>query len=148
MGGYTALAAVGGKPMAFPHEDATGQSRSIPVIADRRVKALVLLAPAAAWFAAEGSLSQVATPVLMLTAEHDPYTPAEHAAIIKKGVADPALVDHREIRGAGHFSFVNPFPPALCRADFPPSQDPPGFDRSAFNAVMNSDILAFLRTAL
>jgi predicted dienelactone hydrolase len=78
MGGYTALAAAGGVPTAFPRETPDHHPRQIKVHADHRVKALVLLAPAAAWFMAPGALRGVRVPILLWTAEKDSYTPEFH----------------------------------------------------------------------
>lgn len=147
LGGYTALAAAGGRPTAFAHETANGEACPVPVVPDGRVKALVLLAPATVWFMADGALADVSTPILMLTAEHDAHTPEIHARIAR-GVPASTRIEHRVVAGAGHFAFLDPFPPALCRPDFPPSQDPPGFDRPAFLEGMNAEIAAFLKEAL
>lgn len=144
MGGYTALALAGGRPTAFAHESPDGQARAIDAVTDERVKALVLLAPAAAWHMAAGALSEVHVPILMLTAEKDPHTPPAHAEIIKRGLADPALITHRTIANAGHFSFLSPFPEAMTNPGFAPSQDPPGFDRLQFHTEMHQVILEFL----
>ena len=48
-----------------------------------------------------------------------------------------------EVPGAAHFSFQTPYPPAL--AAIPPAQDPPGFDRAAYQPILHADITAFLR---
>jgi predicted dienelactone hydrolase len=117
-------------------------------VPDGRVKALLLLAPAAAWFMAPGALAGVRVPVLMLTAGNDPHTPAWHGELVKRGVADPALVEHRTVPNAGHFSFLTPFPAAMTNPGFAPSQDPPGFDRVGFHAEMNAEIAAFLDRTL
>jgi predicted dienelactone hydrolase len=149
IGGYTALALAGGRPTAFPNESADGQPRPVPVARDPRIGALVLLAPATVWFMAEGALAGVDLPILMRSGELDTIAPpALHAAIVLRGVADPARVDHRVVRNAGHFSFQSPFPPAMTRPDFPPSQDPPGFDRAAYQPVLHGEVEAFLRAAL
>jgi len=148
MGGYTALAVAGGKPMAFVHEVAAGQEREITVTADDRVKALVLLAPAVAWFMAPGALTEVRVPILMLTAEHDQHTPMGHAEILKNGLADASLLEHRVVKGAGHYSFLSPFPAAMANPGFAPSQDPPGFDREAFHREMHTEVLLFLRRTI
>jgi predicted dienelactone hydrolase len=148
MGGYTALAVAGGRPSSFPNESPDGQARAIPVVHDPRVRALVLLAPASPWFMAEGALAGVEIPILMRTAERDEHTPAMHAEIILRGVPDPQRIDHRVVPNAGHFSFQSPFPPAMTRPEFPPSQDPAGFDRAAFQPVLHAEILAFLRASL
>jgi predicted dienelactone hydrolase len=148
IGAYTALAVAGGRPSSFPHEAPDGRARAVPVVRDPRVRALVLLAPASAWFMAEGALADVDLPMLMRAGELDEHTPAIHAEIIVRGVPNPQRIDHRVVRGAGHFSFQSPFPPAMTRPEFPPSQDPVGFDRLAFQPVLHAEILTFLRASL
>jgi predicted dienelactone hydrolase len=118
------------------------------VVRDPRVRALVLLAPASVWFMAEGALADVDLPILMRIGERDEHTPAFHAEIILKGVPHPERIDHRVVPNAGHFSFQSPFPPAMTRPEFPPSQDPSGFDRAAYQPVLHAEILTFLRASL
>lgn len=144
LGGYTALALAGGVPTSFPGEAPDGQPRPIPVAADSRVKALVLLAPATAWYRADGALRGVGVPILMLTAEKDEHTLPLHAQVVWNGVPDPAQLEHRTVENAGHFSFLSPFPEARNSPAFPPSQDPPGFNRAGFQAELNAEVLAFL----
>ncbi|HTY50637.1 MAG TPA: alpha/beta fold hydrolase [Steroidobacteraceae bacterium] len=141
MGGYTALAVAGGVPW-------TRERRRIQTVTDDRVRALVLMAPAAAFFAPAGSLAGVTAPILLLTAEHDLITPAWQADIVQQGVPDPRRVTRRTIPNAGHFSFLSPFPPPMRNAGFPPSQDPPGFDREAFHRTLPAEILAWLQAHL
>ncbi|HEU0053799.1 MAG TPA: alpha/beta fold hydrolase [Longimicrobium sp.] len=145
IGAYTALAAAGGRPWAGPHETEDGQPRPVRVAADPRVRALVLLAPATPWFLPEGSLAEVRVPILLRASEQDAISPSWNAEIVINGVADAARVEHAVVPGAGHFSFLSPFPPAMVRPDFPPSQDPEGFDRAAYQEVLRDDVLAFLR---
>jgi hypothetical protein len=97
---------------------------------------------------AEGALADVDLPILMRTAELDEHTPAMHAEIILRGVPSPQRINHRVVPNAGHFSFQSPFPPAMTRPEFPPSQDPKGFDRLAFQPVLHAEILTFLRDSL
>lgn len=145
MGGYTALAVAGGVPTSLPHEAPDGQARRLDVRADPRVSALVLLAPAAVWFREPGALRAVALPTLMLFGERDAYTPFDfHGRLILDGVADRAKVASRIVANAGHFSFLSPFPPALCNPAFPPSQDPPGFDRPRFLDELHAEVLDFV----
>jgi predicted dienelactone hydrolase len=148
IGAYTALAVAGGRPSALPQEVPDGQARAVPVVRDPRVRALVLLAPASPWFMGEGALAAVDVPILMRTAELDEHTPTFHADIILRGIPDAGRIDHRVVQGAGHFSFQSPFPPAMTRPEFPPSQDPAGFDRVAFQPVLHAEIEAFLRGSL
>ena len=117
----------------FPGTRRECAPRPIPVDADARVAALVLLAPAAPWFIADGSLDDVRVPILMLTGEHDTLT-GSHGDLIAARLPAARPLEHRVVRGAGHFSFLTPFPPEMVNPAFPPSQDPPGFDRAAFHA--------------
>ncbi len=149
IGAYTALAVAGGKASCAPSEAPDGVPFALPVVkGDSRVRGLVLLAPAAGWFWAEGSLADVHLPILLESGELDELAPEMHAQVILRGVPDRGQVQHRIVPGAGHFSFQTPFPPAMVRPDFPPSQDPPGFDRAAFQPILHRDIEAFFRTTL
>ena len=147
IGGYTALAVAGGQPWTGPREKPPGPPQPVPVQADSRIRSLVLLNPATFWFIGE-SLRAVHVPILMRTGEKDELTPAEHAHNVIDGVADAALVEHKEIAGAGHFAFMSKFPPELARPNFPPSQDPPGFDRFDVQPALFADLVEFLRRTL
>lgn len=148
LGGYTALAIAGGRPTSLPHESPDGQAHPITVAPDARVRSLVLLAPATPWFMGAGSLESVRVPVLMYSGDKDPHTNAFHTAIVQQRISDPTLVEHRVVEGAGHFSFLSPFPPEMTNPGFLPSQDPEGFDRPRFHERLYAEILAFLRATL
>ena len=137
LGGYTALALAGGKPRFK-------DGREIEVAADARIRALVLLTPATPWYQHEGGLAEVRLPILMLTAEHDPYTPEWHAEVVLNSVPDRSLVRYRMVENAGHFSFLSPYPPKLRSMGFLPTTDPEGFDREAFHEVLPEEIREFL----
>lgn len=139
MGGYTALALAGGVPR-------TKEGLKVDVSSDDRIKAIVLLAPGTGWFM--NSLDKVTIPILMLTAQHDPVTPAWNAEIVLKGVPDQSQVIFREVENAGHFSFLSPFPDAMKKPDFLPSTDPKGFDREQFHKELPVEILDFLNDKL
>lgn len=59
---------------------------------------------------------------------------------IVKGLAH---VDYATVPGAGHFAFFYPVPPALQRLG--PRQDPPGFDRAAYQRQLYAEIETFLQ---
>jgi predicted dienelactone hydrolase len=141
LGGYTALAVAGGVPWSK-----TGQR--VDTVPDPRVRALVLLAPATAFYRAPDSLRRVSVPILMLIAEHDPLTPRWHAEVVLNGVPDPDRVTCRLIENAGHFSFLSPFPDYLKKARFPPANDPQGFDREAFHERLPGELRGWLDDAL
>jgi predicted dienelactone hydrolase len=138
MGGYTALAVAGGEPWSEARE-------KVAVHADERVKAIVLLAPATDWYTPPKSLGKVKAQVLMLTAEHDPHTPASNAERVLEQIPHTT---HRQIPNAGHFSFLSPFPTAMTNPGFPPSTDPAGFNREEFHQTLAPELRKFLQSAL
>lgn len=144
MGAYTALAVAGGRPSALPNETEDGRTRPVPVVRDVRVRALVLLAPATPWFMGEGALADVDVPILMRSGEKDAHAPSFHADIVTRGATRVPRMDARVVPGAGHFAFQTPFPAAMTRPEFPPSQDPPGFDRAAYLPTLYEEIATFL----
>nr|WP_320132937.1 alpha/beta fold hydrolase [uncultured Holophaga sp.] len=137
LGACSALALAGGQPW-----DRQGQR--VEVAPDPRVQALVLLAPAAAYFRAPGALAAVAQPILLISAAEDTVTPRWQTGVILEGVPVPSAIEHREIPGAGHFSFLSPFPKPLRRPGLAPAEDPPGFDREAFHAWLPDLIRTWL----
>lgn len=139
MGGYTALALAGGVPR-------TKEGVVIKVLADVRIKAIVLLAPGTGWFF--NSLEKVTIPILMLTAEHDPITPKWNAEIVLNYVPDKSKVTFIEVKNAGHYSFLSPFPAKMKTPAFLPSTDPVGFDREKFHIQLSTHILNFLNNKL
>ncbi|MCB5185704.1 alpha/beta hydrolase [Methylobacillus gramineus] len=151
MGGYTALAIAGGQPWYPPDQLQPEQlhtAQQVEVEHDPRVGVLVLLAPATPWYMPEGALSRVDLPILMLTAEHDPYTPQWHADIVLNGVPDREKVTFREVKNAGHFSFLSPFPPKIQSGGSLPTIDPEGFDREQFHEQLKVELLAYLNLKL
>ncbi|KQQ40539.1 hypothetical protein ASF61_06165 [Duganella sp. Leaf126] len=147
IGGYTALAVAGGQPWTGPYERKTNPPQPVPVTPDARVRALVLLAPATAWFR-PGALREVHQPILMITGDLDVNTPVAHALNVLDGVADRSRVVHKVFAGAAHFSFMSKFPAEMTRPEFHPSQDPPGFDRATIQPALFDDITAFLHRTL
>jgi len=137
IGGYTALALAGGTPW-------TEARQKVDVVPDPRVRALVLLAPATAWYLPEDSLRKVIVPILMLIAEQDPWTPRWQADVVLDGVPDRSRVTWRVVENAGHFSFLSPFPPPMRTAGFLPATDPEGFDREAFQERLSAELLEYL----
>ena len=143
LGGYAVLAATGGQPKAVGPDGTQGLAIPVPG-ADARVRALVLLAPALPWYAAPGSLGGIRAPLLVLAAEKDEYLPPQHSEQVLQGVPVTTPLLFRVVANAGHFSFLTPFPPHRTRPDFPPSQDPLGFDRPQFQVEMAREVAGFL----
>lgn len=70
------------------------------------------------------------------------------AAHLERGLTAAAPLEHRVVAGAGHYSFLSPYPPEMIGPDAPASLDPGGFDRPAFHEEMEGEILGFLRRVL
>ena len=140
MGGYTALAVAGGRPYSQ-------KGQPVNVSRDDRVKALVLLAPATFWYDYDAGLSGVTAAILLLTGESDNITPgAHHASLIRRSLPTTTPFTHEVVAGAGHYSFLAPFPEVMRRPDFPPANDPADFDRAAFQRELPRRIAEFLQS--
>ncbi|MEZ4294154.1 MAG: hypothetical protein R3B70_04190 [Polyangiaceae bacterium] len=157
IGAYTALAVAGGRAHCLPDDvDEAVLSRpmeelakvAVPVKTERdpRLRSAVLFVPAIGFFGADGALAEVSVPLLVRTAERDALVPASQVAHTLRSLPDPSRVFSLDVPGAGHCSLHTPYPPAL--AGIPPAQDPPGFDRAAYQAVLKADVTAFLRSTL
>lgn len=141
-GGYTALAVAGGTPYSIQGEKIITQK-------DDRVKAIVIMAPAAGYFSPKEALRQVTIPILLYIATEDMYTPKKWTAnVILKGIPNVELVSLREIKNAGHFSFISPFPDGMKNPSFQPANDPEGFDRVAFHKQLAKEIFEYLNEKL
>jgi len=139
MGGYTALAVAGGKPMALPDQTPDGVAHPVDVEHDPRVRKVALLAPAIPWLMAPGALASLHAQVFVRTGERDDITRPDFVAAVLREIT-PA--DSKVVPGAGHFFCV--FPIARHLASLPPGQDPPGFDRAAYQPTLHADLVAFL----
>lgn len=163
IGGYTALAAAGGHAMTLPAhvlaamgpgapllpDDETARlARPVETVADPRIAAVVALAPALGWFHADGALADVRARVLVRTGARDAICATARVRFALRSLPAACQLDLAEAPGADHFSFLTPFPPEMVRPDFPPSQDPPGFDRPAYQQHLQAEVIAFLRSAL
>lgn len=137
MGGLTALTMLGGQPWSR-------ERVPLEVHADARVRAAILMAPATDWFMAPDSLDHVRAPLLVYVAEHDPVTPPAGVRAVLTHLPAATPCEIREVSGGGHFAFLTPFPETMRRPDFPPSQDPPGFDRPAFHERLPTEIADWL----
>lgn len=167
VGGYTALSLAGGvadtshiiglcKANPDIDEDFCGlvkenkiKSETFLNVQDKRVKAIVLMAPVGVLFKSEQSLSNVNVPTLMLSAEKDEeLTEPYHASVIKNNFPNKKLLIDCSVKNAGHYSFITPFPESIKQEVGIVGQDPEGFDRAKFHDVLSADILAFIKIAL
>jgi predicted dienelactone hydrolase len=166
-GGYTALAVAGATPSmnalvqhcrgnpkdirfcsfgGAAAREAALKGGDIPDVHDRRVRAIVLLAPHGALFTDEG-LSNLVIPVRIYGAEHDDLTPVQyHAQRLAKVLG--AKAEYVLIKGAAHFSFIASVPEGLRNSAGGTGQDPKGFDRDAMHEILNVEIVVFFNRTL
>ncbi|UFZ03005.1 dienelactone hydrolase [Bradyrhizobium ontarionense] len=158
-GGYTGLVLLGADPdwpgAAFDHcqqarrlfcqEILDKRYPSQPLTHDPRIKAAVLADPPAIFFSAE-SLAPIHVPVQLWASSRggDGVLPS-HVAFVDANL--PAGHDYRVVPNSGHFAFFL-CPPALVQAQSDLCADAPDFDRVAFHAEFNADVLAFFRARL
>ncbi len=141
LGGCAALALAGGQPWS--------RNRSpIPVQPDPRFRAAVLMAPATGYYRGPNALAKASGQLLVLAGEKDDVTPAEDIRRDLGGLPSSVACELVVIKNAGHFSFLSPFPAAMNQPDFPPAQDPAGFDRGQFHQELPGIIESFLFKAL
>jgi predicted dienelactone hydrolase len=144
IGAYTTLALAGGKPWSGDHESPTGTARPLSIAHRDDIGAIVLLSPALYWFLPEGSLDEIAAPILLRRGEQDNVTPPSHTALLRERLPVDAHLLDECVPNAGHFSFMSAFPAALARPGFAPAQDPDGFDRVEYQSRLHEDVAKFL----
>jgi predicted dienelactone hydrolase len=162
-GGFTVMAAAGG--VADP-EAVISHCRALPetfdcqLLArdpikpadwqdwrrDDRIRAVVAAAPGLGYAFTGESLAAIELPVQLWQAANDQILAApHHVEPVRDGLGD---ADFHRVEGAGHFDFLAP-----CRAEAAASEpflcgSAPGFDRTAFHARFNAEVVRFFREAL
>lgn len=164
-GGFTTLAIMGGAPdftkigpmcRQFPGDFACrllAKSASPAVapatvaVADARIKAAVVAAPALGFTFAPDGLKDVKLPVQLWRAENDDVVPHPRYAEAVR-LALPEAPDYHVVPNAGHYDFLAPcgealasLAPAICTSS-------PSFDRVAFHVGFNSEVVYFFQKTL
>lgn len=124
------------QPVAGAASNAAPDAQQVSV-ADRRIRAVVALAPMAVVFTAE-SLAAITVPVRVIMAEHDAVLNGKyHGQYV---VANLPTAKASTVAGAGHFAFMAQptFPLPSPAGDA--SANPPGFDRVAFLQSLESQV--------
>ena len=150
LGGYTALALAGARPMtlpptidpATPPQELAKHAIAVSIEPDPAIAAALLLAPALDFFGAPEALAQVTLPLFVRTGGADPSCPTGKILSLLGGLPKGTVLDHDEIPDAGHFAFQSPFPAA--KANIPPAQDPLRFDRAGYQPHLQRTVLTFL----
>jgi predicted dienelactone hydrolase len=162
-GGFTVLAAVGGEPdlgladrhcAVHPHFYECQMLRMLPrqpatvtvPAHDPRIRAAVIAAPALGYAFTPHGLAGVKVPVQLWRAEWDSVLPQPYyAEAVRKALPKPP--EYHVVTGADHFDFLPPCGPATAKAA--PSICGDGvFDRVAFHAAFNTEVVRFFRKTL
>ncbi len=157
-GGYTGLAAIGAVPEFALRKDLCPAASTFPMceefrrgdippppVRDARIQAAVIVDPLSAFDAA--GLKNVRVPLQLWSSElgGDGVTPASVAAVRRDL---PVAPEWHLAAGAGHFAFLAPCPPAMADALPELCRDQAGFDRVAFHARFNAEVVAFFKAHL
>jgi predicted dienelactone hydrolase len=168
LGGFTALVEIGGIPdlgrmselcdehPAAPecafirqrHGDQLSPITENPVwMHDSRVRAAVIVAPAAGYLFGSSGLKQVTIPVQLWRAAADAQAPdAWNSAIVRNGL--PTTPDLHTVSNANHYAFLPPCSDALKQVASSICTDEPGFDRASFHKRFNQEVVSFFSQIL
>jgi predicted dienelactone hydrolase len=164
-GGFTALAIIGGVPdftkigpMCQQHPGdfvcrlmARNASPVVApatfAVADVRIKAAVVAAPALGFTFAPDGLKNVKVPVQLWRAENDVVVPHPRYAEAVR-LALPEAPDYHNVPNAGHYDFLAPCSDALASIAPAICTSAAGFDRAAFHVGFNADVVKFFEKTL
>ena len=164
-GGFTVLVAAGGEPdlaAVGPHCADHPQFYTCKLVADRhvtsfhlpypwvhdpRIRAVVSAAPALGFAFSREGLEKVNEPLQLWRAADDQILPQPYyAEAVRQNLPqapETHVVDH-----AGHFDFLAPCSEALAKQVPEICVSEPGFDRAAFHADFDRQVVAFFDRTL
>lgn len=164
-GGFTALASVGGVPdfdtigpmcRQYPGDFSCQliAAHAVPVVApevnglaDPRIVAAVVAAPALGFTFAPAGLKNVNVPVQLWRAEDDVVLPhPRYAEAVRSAL--PQEPEYHVVSNAGHFDFLAPCSDALASMAPAICTSAPGFDRARFHAVFDAEVVKFFDATL
>jgi predicted dienelactone hydrolase len=116
-------------------------------LADPRIKAAVVAAPALGFAFSPDGLKNVKVPIQLWRAENDVLLPHPRYAEAVR-LALPGTPDYRVVEKAGHFDFLAPCSNALASLAPAICVSAGGFDRAAFHAAFNVAVVTFLQQQL
>jgi predicted dienelactone hydrolase len=114
---------------------------------DPRIKAAVLVAPAFGFAFDPNSLKGIAAPVELWGGSEDANVPFASTVPYLKDHIPNVLAVH-EVTNAKHFSFLRPCSEELKAKSLETCSDLPGFDRIAFQKMLDQDLLTFFQSKL
>lgn len=114
---------------------------------DARIKAAVVAAPALGFAFTPEGLKEVTMPVQLWRAADDKILPHPWYAEAVRG-ALPRKPEYHVVENAGHFDFLAPCNEFLAQKAPEICSSAPGFNRSAFHAMFNQEIVRFFQASL
>ena len=164
-GGFTTLALIGGLPdfstiapmcRQYPGDyacqllaksDSPVAPPATLAVADARIKAAVVAAPALGFTFSPDGLKNVKVPVQLWRAENDAMVPHPRYAEAVR-LALPEAPDYHVVPNAGHFDFLAPCSDALASIAPAICTSAAGFDRAAFHVDFDSAVVQFFAKTL
>ncbi|TFH41042.1 MAG: hypothetical protein E4H01_15560 [Lysobacterales bacterium] len=136
-------------PTLLPHWELTVNTltKQEQIDYDEPIVAAVLMAPAFGFLFNRDRLSRVPAQVRIYRAEMDNILRADtHVEPYLRSL--PRVPEYRIVKGAGHYAFLSPCPEALIEEDPDICRDRPGFNRIAFHARLNEQMLDYFNRSL
>jgi predicted dienelactone hydrolase len=119
----------------------------VTFVHDARIKAAVIAAPAIGYAFTAERLAPITVPIQLWRGDHDEILPhPRHAQNVYDNL--PTKPEYHVVPNAGHFAFLAPCSPALAQVVPFICHDPDGFDRAAFHAEFNANVVAFFKARL
>jgi predicted dienelactone hydrolase len=163
-GGFTVLAAAGAEPDLGAIKDHCAAhpefevcqivgGRPLPAVGsiawthDSRIKAVVSAAPALGFAFGRKGLAAVTQPLQLWRASDDQVLPHPYYAEAVR-IALPIAPEAHVVAGAGHYDFLAPCSAELAKKVPAICVSAPGFDRAAFHAQFDHDVVAFFTRTL
>lgn len=166
-GGFTVLVAIGGVPdlsrvepycaghaqtyvckLVKAHPVPAGeQTYDADWIADPRIKAAVVAAPAIGFTFSRSGLKNVRIPVQLWRAGDDTILPSpDYVEPVRDALPRPP--EYHVVTGADHFDFLAPCSDSLAQAVPAICEEHGGFDRAAFHRTFDRDVVRFFARTL
>ena len=125
----------------------TGRIAPSDWVADPRIKAAVVAAPALGFAFAPHGLDAVRVPVQLWRAADDRILPSpDYAEPVRDALPRPP--EYHVAEGADHFDFLAPCSEELARVAPDICAEVGGFDRSAFHAAFDAEVVRFFDRTL
>jgi len=164
-GGFTTLALIGGVPnfttigpmcVQYPGDFAcqllARSERPVVAhatnsVADTRIKAAVVAAPALGFAFSPDGLIRVKVPVQLWRAENDVIVPhPRYAEAVRMALSEAP--DYHVVANAGHYDFLAPCSDALASLAPAICTSSAGFDRAAFHVGFDLEVVKFFEKTL